>query len=169
MRSEKFLSLWSETWISKFFFFVKRARWQIFYVLWAVRSLLQLLIICWHESSHRQHSNGLGGRGASGKEPACQCRRCRRHGFDPWVRKIPWRRKQQPTPVFLPGKSHGQRSLVGYSSWGHKEWPDLATEYNNLTEISEYWDLNFIQFSWATRHFFPLTDWLMCYLFILKM
>ena len=40
-------------------------------------------------------------------------------GFDPWVvRKIPWRRKQQPTPVFLPGKSHGQRSLAGYSSWG---------------------------------------------------
>ena len=39
---------------------------------------------------------------------------CRRLGFDPWVRKIPWRRKQQPTPVFLPGESHGQRSLVGY-------------------------------------------------------
>ena len=38
-----------------------------------------------------------------------------------WVRKIPWRRKQQPTPVFLPGESHGQRSLVGYSAWGHKE------------------------------------------------
>ena len=37
------------------------------------------------------------------------------------VRKIPWRRKWQPTPVFLPGKSHGQRSLVGYSPWGHKE------------------------------------------------
>ena len=41
-------------------------------------------------------------------------------GFDPWVRKIPWRRKWQPTPVFLPGKSHGQRNLVGYSPWGHK-------------------------------------------------
>ena len=45
----------------------------------------------------------------SGKESTCQCRRC---GFDPWVGKIPWRRKWQPTPVFLPGKSHGQRSLV---------------------------------------------------------
>ena len=43
-----------------------------------------------------------------------------RQGFDPWVMKIPWRRKWQPTPVFLPGKSHGQRSLGGYSSWGHK-------------------------------------------------
>ena len=42
-------------------------------------------------------------------------------GFDSWVRKIPWRRKWQPTPVLLPGKSHGQRILVGYSSWGRKE------------------------------------------------
>ena len=42
-------------------------------------------------------------------------------GFDPWVGKIPWRRKWQPTSVLLPGKSHGQRSLVGYSPWGHKE------------------------------------------------
>ena len=41
--------------------------------------------------------------------------------FDPWVRKIPWRRKGQPTLVFLPGESHGQRSLVGYSPWGPKE------------------------------------------------
>ena len=41
-----------------------------------------------------------------------------RHGFDPWVRKIPWRRAWQPTPVFLPGTRHGQRSLVGYSPWG---------------------------------------------------
>ena len=40
--------------------------------------------------------------------------------FSPWVGKIPWRRKWQPTPVFLPGKSHGQKSLVGYSPWGHK-------------------------------------------------
>ena len=59
--------------------------------------------------------------GTSGKEPACQCRRHKRRWFDPWVRKISWRRKQQPTPVFLPGKSHGQRSLLGYSSWGWKE------------------------------------------------
>ena len=44
-----------------------------------------------------------------------------RAGFDPWVGKIPWRRKWQSTPVLLPGKSHGQRSLVGYSPWGRKE------------------------------------------------
>ena len=52
-----------------------------------------------------------------GKEPSCQCRRL---GFDPWIKKIPWRRKWQPTPVFLPGKSRGQRSLVGCSPWGRK-------------------------------------------------
>ena len=56
--------------------------------------------------------------GASGKEPACQCRR---HGFDPRIRKIPWRRKWPPIPVFLPGESRGQRSLEGYDSWGCKE------------------------------------------------
>ena len=54
----------------------------------------------------------------SGKEPACQCRR---HGFDPWVGKIPWRGKLHPTPVLLPGKSHGWRSLVGCSPWGREE------------------------------------------------
>ena len=46
---------------------------------------------------------------------------CRRPGFDPWVGKIPWRRAWQPTPVFLPEESPGQRNLVGYSPWGHKE------------------------------------------------
>ena len=49
------------------------------------------------------------------------CLQCRRLGFDPWVGKIPWRREWQPTPVFLPGKSHGQRSLVGYSSSDGKQ------------------------------------------------
>ena len=48
------------------------------------------------------------------KKPTCQCRR---HGFSLWVGKIPWRRKWQHTPLFLPGKSHKQRSLTGYSSW----------------------------------------------------
>ena len=59
--------------------------------------------------------------GASGKESACQCRRRRRHELDPWVRKIPWRKKWQPASVFLPGKSHGQKSLAGYSPKGCKE------------------------------------------------
>ena len=67
--------------------------------------------------------------GASGKESTCQGRRHKRHGFDPWIRKIPWRRK--PTPVFLLGKFYGQRSLVGYSSWG-------CTELN-MTEWLSTW------------------------------
>ena len=75
---------------------------------------------------------GLRGRGhtdtyswwwCSGKESVCQCRGS---GFDPWVEKIPWRREWQPTPVFLPGEFRGQRSLVGYSPWGHKVGRDWA-------------------------------------------
>ena len=67
---------------------------QALYTQWIISSFLP----AWH----------------SDKESACQCRRHRRSGFDPWVRKIPWRREWQPTPVFLPGEFHGQRSLVGY-------------------------------------------------------
>ena len=52
---------------------------------------------------------------------------CRRVGFYPWVRKIPLRGKWQPTPVFLPGEVHGQRSLVGYSSWVHRVGHNLGT------------------------------------------
>ena len=59
-------------------------------------------------------------RWCSGKESTYQCRGCNRHGFNPWVRRFPWTRKWQPTPVFLTGKSHGQRKLVGYSPWCRK-------------------------------------------------
>ena len=52
--------------------------------------------------------------GHSGKDLPASAGRCKRHGFNPWVGKIPWRRAWQPTPVFLPGESHGQRSLAGY-------------------------------------------------------
>ena len=61
--------------------------------------------------SRQEHWSGL-------PFPSPQCRRL---GSNPWVRKIPWRREWQPTPVILPGEVHGQRSLVGYSPWGHKE------------------------------------------------
>ena len=70
-------------------------------------------------SSH-SYLRGFAG-GASGKELACQCRRHKRWGFNLWVGKILWRRSWQPSLVFLPGESHGQRSLAGYSSWGHEE------------------------------------------------
>ena len=86
-------------------------------------------------------SNGLDGGfpgGASGKEPTCQYRRHRRQGFNFWVRKIPWRRVWQPTPVFLPGEAHGQRSLVGYSSWDRRvryNWSDLARSHSGLNDL----------------------------------
>ena len=66
----------------------------------------------------------------SGKESTSQCRRHKRHRFSPWVGKIPWRRSWQPTPVFLPGESHGQRSLAGYSPWGHKELDTTEVTYH---------------------------------------
>ena len=59
---------------------------------------------------HDTPGKGFPG-GTTGKEPTCQCRTCKRCGFDPWVGKIPWRRAWQSTPVFLPGESHGQKSL----------------------------------------------------------
>ena len=94
----------------------------------------QLLILCSLHFKIISISNSLSQvnkscglpRWLSHKEPTCQCRRC---VFHPWVRKIPWRREWQPTPVFLPGKPHGQRSLAGYRPSGGK-WVqhDLATK-----------------------------------------
>ena len=68
----------------------------------------------------------------SGKEFICQCRRLRRHRFDPGIRKIPWSRKRQPSPVFLPETYHEQRSLAGYSLWDHKE---LDTHTHKLRKL----------------------------------
>ena len=59
--------------------------------------------------------------GATGKEPACQRRRWKRQGFDPWVGKIPWEKEMATTLVGLPGESHGQRSLMSYGPWSRKE------------------------------------------------
>ena len=78
--------------------------------------------------------------GASGKKPVCQCRRHKRRRFNSWVRKTPWRRKWQPTQVLLPGKSHGQRSLVGYSPEGRKQ-SDM-TEVTQHTHTCSLWDLS---------------------------
>ena len=64
-----------------------------------------------------------------GSEVKVSASNARKPGFDPWVGKIPWRRKRQPTPVFLPGKSHGQKSLAGCSPRCHKGvGHDLATK-----------------------------------------
>ena len=65
----------------------------------------------------------------------CWCRRCR---FDPWVRKILWRRKWQPTPVFLPGKSHGQKSLTSYSPWSRKELDTTEHTHNTHTHLLSF-------------------------------
>ena len=86
----------------------------------------------------------------SGKEFAFQCRKC---VFNPRVRKIPWRKKWQPTPVFLPGKSHGQRSLVGCSPWGHK---GSDTTKDLHTWHSRQWLLFTIHTSYS---FFPVFTW----------
>ena len=74
--------------------------------------------------------------GASGKEPACQCRRHKRLGFDPWVGTTPWRRAWRPTPVFLPREFHGQRSLVSYSPEGHKELDTTEATLHARTQLS---------------------------------
>ena len=63
-----------------------------------------------------------------------------RPGFNSWVRKVPWRRAWQPTPVFLPGESHGQRSLVGYSSRGRRVGHDWATSTHTMGyKMTKYW------------------------------
>ena len=72
---------------------------------------------------------------SDGKESASQCRRQRKHRLDPWVGKIPWRRKWQPTPIFLPEKSQGQRILTGYRPWGHRVRHDLATKQQRQRKI----------------------------------
>ena len=70
--------------------------------------------------------------GTNGKEHACQCRRLKRHGFYPQVRRIPWQRAWQPTPVFLPGRTNRQKSLVGYSPQGRKELDMIEVTYHSL-------------------------------------
>ena len=71
---------------------------------------------------------------ASGKEPACLCRRYKKCGFNLWVRKITWSRTWQPTAVFLPEEFHGQRSLMGYGPSGHKVWDTTdATSSKDLS------------------------------------
>ena len=65
---------------------------------------------------------------SGGKESTCQCRRHKGHGFYPWVGEMPWNTKWQPTPVFLPGKFHGQKNLAGHTELDTSEW--LRTQGN---------------------------------------
>ena len=85
----------------------------------------------------------------SGKESACQCRAHKRRWFNPWVRKIPWSMKWQSTPVFLPGKFHGQRSLAGYSPWNHRvrhNWAHMFTFGKIFLSVNNFGCL------WSTLH-----------------
>ena len=99
------------------------------------------MVILMHRPVRKCWFSGLeGGFGRcpwllSGKESVCQCRRRR---FNLWVRTIPWRRKWQHTPVFLPGKSHGQRSLVAYSPWGGK-WVRHESVTKQQTPYLQIW------------------------------
>ena len=79
--------------------------------IWIVSNLLATI------TDIGQITTSLGFLGGSDSKI---CLQCRRPGFDPWVRKIPWRTEWQPIPVFFPGESHGQRKLVGYNSWSHR-------------------------------------------------
>ena len=88
-------------------------------------------VFTWNYHINLLYPNSGLPRGLSGKESACQCRR---HGFDLWVRKIPWRRKWQRTPVFLPGRSHGQGKLAGCISWGCGVGHDWATEHDMIPQ-----------------------------------
>ena len=90
----------------------------------------------------------------SGKESACQYRRHKGCWFNPWVGKIPWSRKWQPTSVVLPGKFHGQRSLEGYSSWCCKEldmteW--LSTDSTAMTTMLDSTGLGRVGRTWRAQ------------------
>ena len=86
------------------------------------------------------------------------CQQCGRPGFDPWVGKIPWRRTLQPTPVLLPGKSHGERSLVGYSLWVAKSQKWLSDFTFTFFSSTNIWKRQFCSAegsqhsSWSNSH-----------------
>ena len=89
---------------------------------------------------------GFPGR-ASGQKPTCQCRILKRREFNPWVGKISWRRAWQPTLVFLPRESHGQRSLAGYSSVGSQRvGHDLSDLAHTCPSISSTFAFKLISF-----------------------
>jgi len=95
-----------------------------------------------------------------GKNPPASIRRRYRRGFHPWVGKLPWRRPWQLTPVFLPGESHGQKSLRGYSPWGQRvghDWSNLACTYL----------LGLNSLSWSRVFFLPFPSG-RAYSFLLK-
>ena len=121
-----------------YFFIFKQYKNLFFLTSWVIWSRQMLALVsclhnitarspCWEsflEYTFLGPTQGFPG-GAGDKEPTCQCRRHTRRRFNTCVGKIHWKRKLQPTQVFLPGESHGQGSLAGYSPWGCRE-SDMA-------------------------------------------
>ena len=118
---------------------LQRPFWLVCACLYSLKNILKITCVCYayvikswnHVSIMPLLLNSvvasylLGFPGGSDSKSVCL--QCGRPGFNPWVGKIPWRRKWQPTPVLLPGKFRGLRSLVGCSSWGHRVERDWAT------------------------------------------
>ena len=105
-------------------------------------------------ASHIPHKGFPGG--ASGKELMCQSRRHKRCWFNPWVRKILWRRKWHPTPIFLLGESHGQKCLAGYSPWGlQRVGHDWASENISCKRVPSIFQFLVFFFSARLSHSSP--------------
>ena len=119
----------SGIWLQVSKVFRNRTQWKLVGLDWVLSLVVNIVFncccllpaICLREPLGPELPGGSGGKGV--------CWQCRRPGFNPWVGKISWRRKWQPTPVLLPGKFHGWRSLVGYSPWGRR------VEHNWVTSL----------------------------------
>ena len=126
----------------------KSANFSVWYEILAEIGSLGCLVSC---LSSCIESQGLPWW-LSGKESACQRRR---YGFHPWVGKIFWRRKWQPTPGFLPGKYHGQSSLPGYCPWGHERGKhDLVTKQHRVIDpvLPVTANFAFVSYSLLDKH-----------------
>ena len=120
----RFHKNWNVLLLLRVFRVTVNCHWKIFRFTFTSLTLVISTLFVFKQTKKKNRKNlkfyGLHGW-LSGKESACQCWKSRRCGFNLWVGKIHWRRAWQSTPVFLPGESHEQRSLMGYSPRGHKE------------------------------------------------
>ena len=116
-------------------FYFKKYFWTIFKVYWICYNIASVLVLIFWQGIW-----DLSG-GASGKEPTSQCRRHLILGFDPWVRKIPWRRAWQSTPVFLPGKSLDRGAWQ--AAWGCKELDMAEATEQQLQNKVATWKTSF--------------------------
>ena len=123
----QYFIIYTKLFQNKFMTTLQRTEYCVFFHLDCV-NLMLLSRLKFFECFYRKARNRLPWW-LSNKEFACKYRRCGKHRFDPWVRKIPWRRKWQLIPVFLPVKPQGQRSLASYSPWCCK-----SIVYNWVTE-----------------------------------